>query len=207
MNIPNVITVFRIFLVPVVVWLIIDGDMQLAFIGFVLAGVSDALDGFLAKRYGWQTELGAYLDPVADKVLLVSIYVVLGLFGHLPVWLVIAVVTRDILIIGAFLLSWLLGRSVGVKPLFISKANTVGQIVLAALIMGDIGFALGLADLTGILVWITGILTVLSAAAYLVNWLRDMASYEPGPPPRPRVQAKTAHGRPASRPKSPVRSA
>jgi cardiolipin synthase len=206
-NIPNFITVFRIFLVPVVIWLIIDGDMQLAFIGFVLAGVSDALDGFLAKRYGWQTELGAYLDPIADKVLLVSIYVALGVFGHLPVWLVIAVVTRDILIIGAFLLSWLLGRSVEVKPLFISKANTVGQIVLAALIMGDIGFALGLADLTGILVWVTGILTVLSAAAYLVTWLRDMASYEPVPPPQPRALDKAAREGRMSRSKSPVRSA
>lgn len=189
MNIPNVITVFRIFLVPVVIWLIIDGDLRLAFFAFLLAGLSDALDGFMAKRFGWQTELGAYLDPIADKLLLMSIYVVLGFFSHLPVWLVIAVVSRDILIIGAFLLSWMLGRHVEVRPLFISKANTTGQIILAALVMGDLGFNLGLYDLTMIIVWITGILTILSALAYLVNWLRDMASYEP---PRSELSGETA---------------
>ena len=84
MNIPNIITVFRIFLVPLVVWLMLDGRMQTAFILFVIAGLSDGLDGYLAKKYGWRTELGAYLDPLADKALLVSIFVVLGLFSHLP---------------------------------------------------------------------------------------------------------------------------
>jgi len=178
-NIPNIITVFRIFLVPVVVWLILDHDMKAAFFCFLLAGISDAFDGFLAKRFRWQTELGAYLDPIADKLLLVSIYIVLGLLAHLPVWLVIAVVSRDILIVGAFLLSWMLGRPVEVRPLFISKANTTGQIILAALVLCDLGFALGLGMVTGYVVWITGILTVMSAGAYLVNWLQDMASYEP----------------------------
>ena len=111
-----------------VIWLMIDGRMQVAFMLFLIAGLSDGLDGYLAKRYAWQTELGAYLDPLADKALLVSIYVVLGLFAHLPVWLVIAVVTRDILIIGAILLSWLLAHPVPMRPLLVSKANTVAQI-------------------------------------------------------------------------------
>lgn len=182
MSIPNVITVLRFFLVPVVVWLIIDGELKLAFIAFAAAGATDALDGYLAKRFGWQTVLGAYLDPIADKVLLVSIYMVLGLFSHLPVWLVIAVVTRDIFIVGAFLLSWMLDRPIEVRPLFISKANTTGQIVLAALVLADLGFTLGLGALTTALVWITGILTILSAGAYMINWLRDMATYEPVPP-------------------------
>ncbi len=176
MNIPNIITVFRIFLVPFVIWLIIDGDMQLAFAAFLLAGLSDALDGYLAKRYGWQTELGAYLDPIADKVLLVSIYVVLGLFSHLPVWLVIAVVSRDILIVGAFMLSWMLDRPVTVHPLLISKANTASQIVLAAFVLCDLGFALGFDDVTRALSWLTGVLTILSAGAYLVAWLRHMTA-------------------------------
>lgn len=182
MSIPNVITVLRFFLVPVVVWLIIDGDYKLAFIAFFAAGVSDALDGYLAKRFGWETELGAYLDPIADKLLLVSIYVVLGLFSHLPVWLVIAVVTRDIFIVGAFLLTWMIGRRMEVRPLFISKANTTGQIVLAAIVMANLGFSLGLGGLIFFLVWLTGVLTMLSAAAYMVNWLQDMATYEPVPP-------------------------
>jgi len=177
-NIPNLLTVARIFLVPVIIWLIIVGDMQLAFIGFVIAGVTDALDGYLAKSFGWQTELGAYLDPLADKLLLVSIYFVLGYFSHLPAWLVIAVVSRDILIIGAFMLSWILGRPVEVQPLLISKVNTTGQIILAALVLGDLGFALGMTVLIGIVIWLTGILTVLSAGAYLISWLKHMATYE-----------------------------
>ncbi len=205
MNIPNIITLFRIFLVPVIVWLIIDGDMKLAFVAFVFAGVSDALDGFLAKRFKWQTELGAYLDPIADKVLLVSIYLVLGFLSHLPVWLVIAVVSRDILIVGAFLLSWMLGRPVAVQPLRISKANTAGQIILATLIMGDLGFALGLSGLTKIVIWIAGILTVLSAGAYLITWVRDMATYEE-PQPQPQPQRSTYRKRSMSRQKRPAHS-
>jgi cardiolipin synthase len=183
LNLPNIITVFRIFLVPLVVWLMIDGRMETAFILFLVAGASDALDGYLAKRYGWQTELGAYLDPLADKALLVSIYVVLGLSSQLPTWLVLAVVSRDILIVGAILLSWMLGRPVAVRPLLVSKINTVGQIVLAAMVLGDIGFSLGLEGIAGGLVWIVGGLTILSAAAYLVNWLAYMATYEEPPHP------------------------
>lgn len=178
MNIPNLITVGRIFMVPLVVWLIITGEMQLAVVTFVIAGISDALDGFLAKRFNWQTVLGAYLDPVADKALLVSIYIVLGINGHLPVWLVIAVVSRDVIIIGAILLSWIVGRPVQVHPLYISKANTLGQILLAALVLADLGFSLGLTALTGVLIWVTGTLTILSAGAYLMAWLRHMATYE-----------------------------
>ncbi|MDA7945962.1 MAG: CDP-alcohol phosphatidyltransferase family protein [Hyphomicrobiaceae bacterium] len=181
MNIPNIITVFRIFLVPLVVWLMLDGRMQTAFLLFVVAGLSDGLDGFLAKRYGWQTELGAYLDPLADKALLVSIYVVLGLFSHLPVWLVLAVVSRDFLIVGAILLSWMLARPVPMRPLFVSKANTAGQIMLAAVVLGNLGFSLGLNMTVSVLIWVTGGLTILSAAAYLVTWLSYMATYEEPP--------------------------
>ena len=101
MNIPNALTLARIILVPLIVWLIISHEMATAFVLFLLAGLSDAVDGYLAKRFGWQTELGTYLDPIADKALLVSIYVTLGFTNHLPVWLVIAVVSRDILIVGA----------------------------------------------------------------------------------------------------------
>ena len=178
LNIPNGITVFRIFLVPVVVWLIIADQMQWAFYALFLAGLTDALDGYLAKKFGLLTELGAYLDPIADKALLVSIYIVLGISGHLPVWLVIAVVSRDLVIIGAIMLSWMLERPVKLRPLFVSKANTAFQIVLAALVVADLGFELGLAGLTQIMIWITGLLTALSAAAYLVTWSRHMANYE-----------------------------
>lgn len=178
LNLPNVISVGRIFLVPLVVWAIISGRMQFAFVIFVIAGLSDALDGFIAKRFAWQTELGAYLDPIADKLLLVSIYIVLGFFHHLPPWLVIAVVTRDVLIIGAILLSWIVERPVAMQPLFVSKANTTCQIILASLVMGNLGFSLGLEPVISPLVWLVGLLTVLSAVAYLRAWLHHMAASE-----------------------------
>jgi len=178
-NIPNSLTLGRIVLVPLVVWLIITREMLPAFLLFLLAGLSDAADGFLAKRYGWNTELGAYLDPIADKALLVSIYVTLGLAGQLPAWLVIAVVSRDILIVGAVVLSWMLSRPLMMKPLLISKANTFAQIVLAGLVLAELGLGLGLEGLVALLIWVTGTLTIVSAAAYFLSWLRQMASYEP----------------------------
>jgi len=187
-NIPNTLTLGRILLVPLLVWLIIDQEMFAAFLVFLMAGLSDAADGFLAKRFGWHTELGAYLDPIADKALLVTIYVTLGLAGHLPVWLVIAVVSRDILIVGAVLLAWMMSRPITVKPLLVSKVNTCLQIALAGVVLGRLGLGLGLDNLVWLLVWMTGTFTIISAGAYFWAWLRHMASYEP-------AQAVTVHPR------------
>jgi cardiolipin synthase len=175
LNLPNLITIGRILLVPVVVWAIGSGQMQIAFLIFLIAGVSDAVDGFLAKRFGWRTELGAYLDPLADKLLIVSIFIALGVRDEQPLWLVIAVVSRDILIIAAVLLAWLLDQPINIKPLSLSKANTVAQILLAAVVLADGAFGLGLAAARGLLVWLTGALTFLSLAAYLRAWFAHMS--------------------------------
>lgn len=175
MNIPNLITLGRVILVPVVFWLLVSGQTQLAFFAFVLAGVSDAVDGFIAKRFGLATELGAYLDPLADKLLIVSIFVALGVRGALPSWLVIAVVSRDILIVVGVMLSWLLDHPVRISPLVVSKANTAAQIVLAGTVLADDGFGLGLEIFRIGLVWIVGALTVGSLWAYLRAWLRHMS--------------------------------
>ena len=99
LSIPNLITLARILLVPIVVWAIVSDAMRIAFLLFLAAGLSDAIDGFLAKRFGMATELGAYLDPLADKAMIVSIYVALGIADALPRWLVILVVSRDIMIV------------------------------------------------------------------------------------------------------------
>ena len=109
---------------------------------FVLAGLSDAVDGWLAKRFDWRSELGAYLDPLADKLLIVSIFIALGVRDELPLWLVIAVVSRDILIVVAVLLSLVLDQPIPIKPLAISKLNTVAQIALAATVLGNDAFAI-----------------------------------------------------------------
>src|SRR3974390_40510 len=140
LSIPNLITLGRILLVPIVVWAIASGTMWIAFVLFLAAGASDAVDGFLAKRFGWTTVLGAYLDPLADKALIVSIYLTLGISGFIPRWLVIMVVSRDILIVGGIMLSWVVGSPAKIKPLLVSKLNTLAQILFACAVLGSLGF-------------------------------------------------------------------
>jgi len=164
--------------VPVIFWLLINGHSRIAFFVFLGAGVSDAVDGYLAKRFNWQSELGSYLDPLADKLLIVSIYIALAVSGKIPLWLVIAVVSRDILILLAVLLSWLLDQPVRIKPLTVSKVNTAAQLVLATTVLGDEGFGLGLETTRLVLVWITGGLTILSLIAYVKAWLLHMSGYD-----------------------------
>ena len=178
MNIPNFITLGRIISVPVIFWLLLSGQSRFAFFVFVCAGISDAVDGYLAKRFNWVTELGSYLDPLADKLLIVSIFIALGVRNELPLWLVIAVVSRDILIVAAVLLAWLLDQRVLIKPLVVSKANTAMQILLAATVLANSGFGLGLDVIRALLVWIAGALTLLSLAAYLRAWFMHMTSYD-----------------------------
>jgi cardiolipin synthase len=182
LNIPNLITLGRILLVPIVVWAIATpGAMWIAFVLFLAAGVSDAVDGYLAKRFDMTTELGAYLDPLADKALIVSIYLTLGVNGYIPRWLVILVVSRDIMIVGAFMLSWLVGAPLKVKPLLVSKLNTVAQIVFACVVLGSLGFNYELPTLTLILMGLVAVLTLLSVAAYVAEWVRHMNTTASGP--------------------------
>jgi len=180
LSIPNLITLGRIILVPIVVWAITSGEARAAFFLFVAAGISDAVDGFLAKRLHMASELGAYLDPLADKALIVSIYVALGVAGALPISLVILVVSRDIMIISGFMLSWLVDRPMPIKPLPVSKVNTVVQIVLATLVLAEQGFAFNAAPVTAIIIGLVAILTLLSIAFYLAEWLRHMNSFGAG---------------------------
>ncbi|MDX2203484.1 MAG: CDP-alcohol phosphatidyltransferase family protein [Hyphomicrobiaceae bacterium] len=174
MNIPNFITIARVMSVPVIFWLLVSGQTRTAFFVFLAAGASDALDGFLAKRFDWRTELGAVLDPLADKLLLVSLFIALGVARELPLWLVVAVVSRDILIVLAVMVSWVMSQPVAIKPLAVSKLNTLFQIVLVATVLADSAFGLELAHVRTVLVWITGTLTLLSLAAYLRGWFRHM---------------------------------
>ncbi|MCB1515365.1 MAG: CDP-alcohol phosphatidyltransferase family protein [Hyphomicrobiaceae bacterium] len=182
-NLPNLITLGRVILVPFVFWLVLNGQMQPAFVLFLLAGISDGVDGYLAKRFGWTTELGAYLDPLADKLLLVCIFIALGVGGLLPSWLIIAVVTRDVLIVIGVVLTWMLANPVNIHPLVVSKFNTVSQIGLAAVVLADEAFRLGLDPLRGVLIWVTAALIVASLAAYSRAWFLHMTGYESGAPP------------------------
>ena len=180
MNLPNLITLGRILLVPVIIWAITSGQMAVAFVLFFIAGVSDAVDGFLAKRFDMRSEIGAMLDPLADKCLLVSIYVALGIAAEIPRWLVILVVSRDVIIIGAVIVSWLVERPMPMKPLMVSKLNTCWQVVYAGLVLAGLGFGFVFAPLDTILMAIVTVLTLSSVGFYLVQWVRHMNALEPG---------------------------
>ena len=176
MTLPNLITIGRLFLVPLVIAMILEGRWQAAFVVFVVAGVSDAVDGLLARRFGMASELGAYLDPIADKALIVSIYIALAVVGAVPFWLLVLVVARDVMIVAAVILSWLMARPLAMAPFAVSKLNTGAQIVFAALLLGAraFGLDLGLAFDVGLLV--VALLTLASMAAYLAFWLRHMSA-------------------------------
>jgi len=163
-------------MVPIIVWLIVTDAFVLAFAIFLIAGISDAVDGFIAKRFNLTTELGAYLDPLADKLLLVAIYLSLGFLEHLPAWLVITVASRDILIVGGMMLAWLIDRPIEVHPLWISKINTTLQIALAGIVLGILAFN---PQIEYVVLWgsvIVGVSTLASGAAYIRQWLAHMAN-------------------------------
>lgn len=176
MTIPNLITIGRLFLVPLTIWLLISGKPASAFWVFVIAGISDGVDGLIARQFNQRSRLGTYLDPLADKALLVSIYVTFAITGDLPVWLAILVVSRDLLIVGGVVLSWMLDRPVAMRPRAVSKTNTVAQIVLAAVVLADHTFSPDFSLLTSLLIGVVSLLTVASAGIYAVDWVRHMGA-------------------------------
>jgi cardiolipin synthase len=178
LSIPNLITLARILSVPVMVWAIVTGWMLAAFLLFLAAGVSDAVDGYLAKRFGMTSDLGAYLDPLADKALIVTIYVTLGISGNIPLWLVILVVSRDVMIVAAVLLSWVVDKPVPMKPLLVSKLNTVAQILFAGVVLGSLGLGFVADRLIAVLMGAVTLLTLGSVAAYVREWVRHMGADE-----------------------------
>lgn len=157
-----------------VVWLMQTGADGAAFALFLLAGLSDAADGYIAKRWNMTSQLGAYLDPLADKLLIVAILVELASAGGLPLWIVAVVLARDAFIVAAIAASWSLGRAIAIHPLIVSKLTTAAQIALAATVLADRAFAVDLAVPTAAVMWLTAVLTLLSGAAYAQAWWRHM---------------------------------
>lgn len=170
-TLPNIITFGRVCAVPLAFWALLRHRMDEAFFIFVAAGLSDALDGWLARRRGGNL-LGAVMDPVADKALLVTMYISLAAVDVLPDWLAILVVFRDVLIVGGILLMAVLGHEITIQPLYISKLNTVMQIVLVAAALLESGFGLGIPALTVVLIWCVASTTLASGAAYVWNAAR-----------------------------------
>ena len=168
MNLPNLITISRLLLTPYIVWLLLIESYFLGFIFFLLSGISDALDGFIAKRFNQKTLLGSYLDPIADKFLIVSAIVLLGYNGYVPIWLIIIIVSRDIAIFGAVIISWMLGTNLRIEPLIISKINTFLQLFYIVMTFTVI---LNNEFLTELILSIHDVTTYLIAVSTILSWL------------------------------------
>lgn len=169
-HIPNLITGLRILLVAPFLWALLEEHYSVALVLFVIAGVSDALDGFLAKYFGWTSELGGLLDPIADKLLLMGAILALGWLNELPGWLVALVILRDLAIVGGAVSYHLLIEHLETAPLMISKLNTLVQLMLVCAVIVHYGMIpLPEALLTGLIV-LTALTTVWSGAAYIWQW-------------------------------------
>jgi cardiolipin synthase (CMP-forming) len=166
LNIANVISGGRLLAVVPAVWWITGGRIEAAFWLFLAAGLSDAVDGFIAKRFNARTNLGSYLDPLADKVLLDGIYVALAMGQWLPVWLVVLVIGRDLLIV--FGAAWIRRRNAVFRPepLLIGKLNTFAQMLLAACALANMSGLIDLALAVDLLVIAVAVTTLLSGAGY-----------------------------------------
>lgn len=174
-QIPNVITLVRILLVLPIAWLLWGGRYPEVLLLVAVAGLSDAVDGALARRFGWRSEFGALLDPLADKVIAVVLFVVLTMQGQLPLWLAVVVVARDAVILaGAGAYRLLFGKLV-MAPTLVSKANTAVQLVVLLLVLFALcsfgaasEIAAALAD--PLCFYLVALLSVLSGLDYVVTW-------------------------------------
>ena len=170
-QLPNLLTLLRIGAVPVLILFLYEGRYGAALVVFVIAGITDGLDGWIAKRFDAVTRLGSILDPLADKMLIVSTYVMLTLAGDIPFWLLLLIGFRDLGIIGGVLvLQWVHGE-VRMQPSPVSKLNTFLQILLVVLIMLEQVEWLVLAPLTDAVLWLVVVTTLASAFHYVYFWV------------------------------------
>ncbi len=169
-DIPNIISAFRICLVPVLVWQVLEEQYTNVLVLFFIAGLSDGLDGFLAKRYGWVSRLGSILDPIADKFLLVSSFFALGWMGEIPIWLVVVVIVRDVVIVvGAYAYHRIIGEY-ELKPSYLSKLNTLSQISLVLLVVFSLSVVTIGLELIQYAFYFVMITTLLSGFDYIYRW-------------------------------------
>ena len=171
---PNFISLGRLLSVPFIIWCILSDSLLWAFWGMVLAGISDILDGLLARAMHLRTVLGSYLDPIADKLLLVGVFIALGLKAWIPLWLIILVVFRDVLIVGGILLLMMLGKPITSSPIFISKLNTFLQTSVVSITLLQGAYNQNYFAFNQILFALTAATTILSGAAYVKEGIKRL---------------------------------
>lgn len=168
---PNVLTIFRMIVVGPVVYFLLTGQYRIAFYLAMAGGVSDLLDGYLARRFGWMTHWGGVLDPLADKFLLVSTTLTLAWLGHLPWWLVALIVIRDVVIVcGGYYYHFRIARLATATPTEFSKWNTFLQILLIVSVLLGLAFPSWSGPWITWLVYLTAITTLASGLHYVVIW-------------------------------------
>ena len=168
-QIPNLLTGLRFLLVPLLVWLLLEDRFWLALGVFIFMGLSDGMDGFLAKRFGWRTKVGEFMDPLADKTMLVSAYITLGWLGLIPKWLVIVVIARDVIILAGAATYHFVIHHLHMAPSLISKINTLVQILLVLSVMlGELEVLS--AGILKFLMILTLFTTVVSGVSYIMEW-------------------------------------
>lgn len=174
MNIPNLLTLFRILLVPLFVIQLIYGQTFYAFLTFIIAGITDAVDGLIARLFHQKTLLGAYLDPIADKLLLVTSYVVLAVIGIIPPWLTVLVLSRDIVILVGIAVLFVNHKPLEIRPTILGKVSTFAQIATVVIALSA---ALPVAVLHPSLkpaVYLTAFFTLISGFHYTYIGVRQM---------------------------------
>ncbi len=176
-QLPNLLTLVRILLVAPMAWAIWLGDFRLALLLLVIAGISDLLDGELARRFNWQSEFGATIDPVADKLLVFTLAVLLTVKGHVPLWLALVVVFRDVVILAGAAFYRMLFGHLDVSPTWISKVNTAVQVVVLGMVLLALcrfgvasDWMQAFVDPWGFV--LLGLLAVWSGLDYVITWSR-----------------------------------
>ena len=171
-HIPNLITIFRLVLIPPVAWAIINEEYKLALILFFIAGFSDGLDGFLARVFNWQSKLGSFLDPMADKTLTIVCFYLLAWNGLIPWWLFAVILLRDVIILGGAAAFHLVTHALEMHPTFLSKINTALQIVVILAILYSNGVDPLSSGLLQVLIVLLFITSVISGVLYVLLWSR-----------------------------------
>lgn len=174
MNIPNFLSLLRIILVPVMVIFLIQESYTKALITFVIAGLTDALDGAVARILNKQTKLGSFLDPLADKILLSTSFIALAIFSLIPSWLAVIVISRDFMILLGIVILSMMSVAYEIKPIFVSKVTTTMQIatVFFALFLKTFTYDIISYNLIMILSWLTASFTIISGLIYIIKGIK-----------------------------------
>ena len=180
-NVPNILTLARILAVPLFLSLLVEGANDAALTVFLVAGITDAVDGMIARMWNLRTELGAHMDPLADKLLVVSSFIALGIMGLVPRPLMIVVITRDVVILGGFLLTAaVVGRSMEMKPSLSGKLTTFTQLLSVTLVLIDLAAWWEVPAVVLSAVFLaTGCASFVSGSGYVLRGMRWYAASGP----------------------------